>query len=165
MIDGISVESANSSFASTSAQQTLDKDAFTQLLVTQLQNQDPLSPSTNEELAAQLAQFSSLEQMELVNENIVGLARLEQGNALVDQITGDAGLVGQRVSYAGQNGQLVAGDVEYAKVQDGQILLGIDGVDVPLAQVAEVLGQVGDGDEITGDDDSSDENGGGADEQ
>ena len=73
--------------------------------------------------------------------------------------------MGQRVSYAGQNGQLVAGDVEYAKVQDGQILLGIDGVDVPLAQVAEVLGQVGDGDEITGDDDSSDENGGGADEQ
>ena len=165
MIDGISAESASSSFASTTAQQTLDKDAFTQLLVTQLQNQDPLSPSTNEELAAQLAQFSSIEQMELVNENIVGLARLEQGNALVDQITGAAGLVGQRVSYAGQNGQLVAGDVEYAKVQDGQILLGIDGVDVPLAQVAEVLGQVGDGDEITGDDDSGDENGGGTDEQ
>ena len=165
MIDGISVESANSSLASTTAQQTLDKDAFTQLLVTQLQNQDPLSPSTNEELAAQLAQFSSLEQMELVNENIVGLARLEQGNALVDQITGAAGLVGQRVSYADQNGQLVAGDVEYAKVQDGQILLGIDGVDVPLVQVAEILGQVGDGDEITGDDDSGSENGGRADEQ
>ena len=57
MIDGISAESASSSFASTTAQQTLDKDAFTQLLVTQLQNQDPLSPSSNEELAAQLAQF------------------------------------------------------------------------------------------------------------
>ncbi|MEC8495330.1 MAG: hypothetical protein VXZ39_10425, partial [Planctomycetota bacterium] len=99
------------------------------------------------------------------NENIVGLARLEQGNALVDQITGAAGLVGQRVSYADQNGQLVAGDVEYAKVQDGQILLGIDGVDVPLVQVAEILGQVGDGDEITGDDDSGGENGGPADEQ
>lgn len=165
MIDGISVESANSSFASTTAQQTLDKNAFTQLLVTQLQNQDPLSPSTNEELAAQLAQFSSLEQMELVNENLVGLAVLEQGNALVDQITGAAGLVGQRVSYAGQNGQLVAGDVEYAKVMDGQIFLGIDGADVPLVQVAEILGQVGDGDEITGDDDPGDENGGGTDEQ
>ncbi|MEE2939866.1 MAG: flagellar hook capping FlgD N-terminal domain-containing protein [Planctomycetota bacterium] len=165
MIDGISVESANSSLASMTAQQTLDKDAFTQLLVTQLQNQDPLSPSTNEELAAQLAQFSSLEQMELVNENIVGLARLEQGNALVDQITGAAGLVGQRVSYVDQSGQLVAGDVEYAKVQDGQIFLGIDGADVPLVQVTEILGQVGDGDEVTGDDDSGDEDGGGADEQ
>lgn len=160
MIDGISVESANSSFASATANQSLDKDAFTQLLVTQLQNQDPLSPQTNEELAAQLAQFSSLEQMELVNENLVGLARLEQGNALVDQITGASALVGQEVSYDSGNGQLTTGEVEYAKVQDGLVFLGIDGVDVPLAQVAEILGEVGDGDEITGDDDGSDDDSG-----
>ncbi|MEM8711227.1 MAG: flagellar hook capping FlgD N-terminal domain-containing protein [Planctomycetota bacterium] len=160
MIDGISIDSATTSLANAQSSQQLDKDAFTQLLVTQLQNQDPLSPQTNEELAAQLAQFSSLEQMELVNENLVGLARLEQGNALVDQITGASSLVGQEVAYQDpQTGQLIQGPVEYAKVQDGRVYLGIGGVDVPVEQVAEVLGEVGDGDEIIPDedDDGSDE--------
>lgn len=158
MIDGIGVESATRSLTNATSQQTLDKDAFTQLLVTQLQNQDPLSPSSNEELAAQLAQFSSLEQMELVNENLVGLARLQQGNALVDQITGASALVGQRVAYLDETtGELVPGEVEYAKVQDGQVYLGIDGIDVPLSRIAEILGEVGDGDEITGDQDGIDE--------
>ena len=149
MIDGIGVQDAALSLAGAQSEQTLDKDAFTQLLVTQLQNQDPLSPQTNEELAAQLAQFSSLEQMELVNENLVGLARLQQGNALVDQLTSASALVGQRVGYVDpETGEAVEGEVEYAKVQDGMVYLGSDGQDVPIVQVAEVLGDVGDGDEL-----------------
>ena len=51
-------------------QQQLDKDAFMQLLVTQLKNQDPLAPTDNQEFIAQLAQFSSLEEMQGVNEII-----------------------------------------------------------------------------------------------
>ena len=42
---------------------TLDKDDFLNLLVTQLRYQDPLNPSDNQQMAAQMAQFSSLEQM------------------------------------------------------------------------------------------------------
>ena len=151
MVDGIGIQDAQRSLAATTANQQLDKDAFTQLLVTQLQNQDPLSPQSNEELAAQLAQFSSLEQMELVNENLVGMARLQQGNALMDQLTGASGLVGQRVGYLDPvSGQMLQGSVDSARVQNGEIFLGIDGIDVPLARVAEVLGEVGDGDEIMG---------------
>ncbi len=157
MIQGIGVDAAQQSLANAQSSQQLDKNAFTQLLVTQLQNQDPMSPQTNEELAAQLAQFSSLEQMELVNENLVGLARLQQGNALVDQITGASALVGQNVSYAdATTGEMITGPVEYAKVQDGQVFLGIGGQDIPLEQVAEVLGEVGDGDEIIPDEDTGD---------
>mgnify|MGYP003297966215 CR=1 FL=1 len=43
---------------------TLDKDAFLQLLVTQMKYQDPLDPSDNSEYIAQLATFSQLEEMQ-----------------------------------------------------------------------------------------------------
>ena len=59
-----------------SAQSTTDvlgKDDFLQLLVTQLQNQDPLNPMDSTEFTAQLAQFSSLEQLYNVNDNLNGL--------------------------------------------------------------------------------------------
>jgi len=49
----------------------LDKDAFLKLLTTQLANQDPLNPIEDREFIAQLAQFSSLEQMQNLNKNLL----------------------------------------------------------------------------------------------
>lgn len=48
----------------------LGKDAFLQLLVTQMQNQNPLEPQDNGEFVAQLAQFSSLESMQSLNGSV-----------------------------------------------------------------------------------------------
>lgn len=48
----------------------LDKDAFFKLMLAQVKNQDPTNPMKNHEMAAQLAQFSSLEQMSNVNETL-----------------------------------------------------------------------------------------------
>lgn len=50
--------------------QAMGKDAFLKLLVTQLQNQDPLNPADSTEFTAQLAQFSSLEQLNNINTNL-----------------------------------------------------------------------------------------------
>lgn len=49
---------------------TLDKDAFMRLMLHQMQNQDPTNPLKSHEMAAQLAQFSSLEQMSNINETL-----------------------------------------------------------------------------------------------
>jgi len=49
---------------------TMGKDAFLSLLVTQLQYQDPLNPMDSTDFTAQLAQFSSLEQLNDVNDNL-----------------------------------------------------------------------------------------------
>ena len=45
----------------------LGKDSFLQILVAQMANQDPLSPTSDTEFIAQMAQFSSLEQMQNMN--------------------------------------------------------------------------------------------------
>jgi flagellar basal-body rod modification protein FlgD len=48
----------------------MGKDQFLQLLVAQLKHQDPLSPDDGKEMAAQLAQFSSVEQLVTVNDTL-----------------------------------------------------------------------------------------------
>jgi flagellar basal-body rod modification protein FlgD len=51
----------------------LGKDAFLSLLVTQLQHQDPLQPQADGEFLAQLAQFSSLEQLTTISDDTTAL--------------------------------------------------------------------------------------------
>src|SRR2546423_1546118 len=50
----------------------LGKDQFLKLLVAQLRYQDPLSPMQGDQMASQLAQFSSLEQLQQINTNLTG---------------------------------------------------------------------------------------------
>ncbi|MDD5307689.1 MAG: flagellar hook assembly protein FlgD [Deltaproteobacteria bacterium] len=57
----------------------LDKTAFLKLLVAQLRNQNPLEPMSNTEFVAQLAQFSSVEQLVSVNEGLNTLQMQQMG--------------------------------------------------------------------------------------
>jgi len=52
----------------------VNKEDFLLLLVAQLQNQDPMNPMDNEQFVAQLATFSSLEQLMSINEAVTKLA-------------------------------------------------------------------------------------------
>jgi flagellar basal-body rod modification protein FlgD len=56
--------------------QVLDKDDFLKLLITQLTNQDPTQPMEDREFIAQMAQFSALEQMINMSEEIAQVASL-----------------------------------------------------------------------------------------
>ena len=120
-----------------------DKNAFTKMLVAQLQNQDPMAPQDNQAMVAQLAQFSSLEQMQQLNQNILGLAVLQQTNAVMSQLTQSSALIGQNVMYVdpGTNEEH-AGAVTKVKILEGVATLEIGGKDVPLGNVTAILGQV-----------------------
>jgi len=67
-------DSLASAAGSATGKKALGKDAFLQLLVTQLKNQNPLEPQGNGEFVAQLAQFSSLEGITTLNDTVSGIA-------------------------------------------------------------------------------------------
>lgn len=149
---------AQSSSSAAAQQSSLDKDAFLKMLVTQMKNQDPMSPQDNQAFIAQLAQFSSLEQMQQLNQNILGLAVLQQTNALMSQLTQSSALIGQNVRYADPNDLTneLSGTVEKVKIKDGVATLEIDGHDVPLGNVTEILGSATDTSGSTSGDGGSD---------
>lgn len=60
-----------------------DKDQFLQLLVAQIKNQNPLSPADGVEFLTQLSQFTGVEQMISMKEEIAGL-RADLKAALID---------------------------------------------------------------------------------
>lgn len=60
-------------------QQTLTQNDFLQLLVSQMENQDPLNPQSDTDMAAQMAQFTSLQQ----SSNMSGSLSMLQANSLI----------------------------------------------------------------------------------
>lgn len=93
---------------STSTQGTLGKDDFLKLLVTQLRYQDPMNPMQGTEFAAQLAQFSSVEQLSNINTTLN--QSLDANHLLTQSITNslattmigkDVRATGDSVQYSG----------------------------------------------------------------
>ncbi|SDN60083.1 flagellar basal-body rod modification protein FlgD [Desulfonauticus submarinus] len=88
-----------SGYKATGEQKVLGKDDFLKLLVTQLEHQDPLNPMDDKEFIAQLAQFSSLEQMNNISE---GINKLVQSNN-TSQMLGAVGFIGKEVTAKGDS--------------------------------------------------------------
>lgn len=86
----------------------LGKEDFLKLLVTQLQNQDPLNPSDPTEFTAQLATFSSLEQLFTVNAN---LDKMAASSGDIERLSA-LGLIGKEVVSTSGAFRLGSGDVE-----------------------------------------------------
>ena len=79
---------------------TLGKDAFLQLLVTQMKYQDPLDPQDNGEYLAQLAQFSALEQMTNVADGLGEVSKLV-GNIDTSVLVGQlSNMIGKDVQWS-----------------------------------------------------------------
>jgi flagellar basal-body rod modification protein FlgD len=110
MITGLTpvATESTSSGANITGKQSLGKEDFLQLLVAQLQAQDPLDPQSAEDFSAQLAQFSALEQMTNVNTNLEQTRKFEQAinnSSLVN-------LIGKNVDSPGNQITLKAGDLK-----------------------------------------------------
>ncbi|AYN94989.1 flagellar hook assembly protein FlgD [Pseudomonas sp. LTJR-52] len=117
---GSSTSSTTSSDSSTSA---LGKDDFLKLLVTQLNNQNPLDPQDNSAFVAQLAQFSSVESLQNLNSTVSGLATNYQSSQALQA----SSLVGRSV-IAQTNSTLV----DTTKSMSGAVVMPATADDVKV---------------------------------
>lgn len=108
----------------------LGKDQFIQLLVTQLQNQDPLSPTEDKEFIGQMAQFSALEQMQSLNENF----NLMKGSSLIGKEV--KGILTDAMT---REQKMVEGLVTGVKISNGSVLAIVNGSELPVENVSEIF--------------------------
>ena len=86
---------------------------FLNLMVAQMQNQNPLDPMDNTQMTTQLAQISSLEQLEGLNGTFAKVLAAQQ-------LSQAAGLIGKQVTFLNDS-QPVQARVDSVQVQGGQV--------------------------------------------
>ncbi len=118
----------NTSNATKAVGGNLGKDEFLQLLVCQMKNQDPLNPEKDTQFIAQLAQFSSLEQMQNLNETAM--------NSQAFSMVGKSVVINTESS----NGNIteVSGVVDYITMKNGEAQLSVNGQLYPMSDLVEV---------------------------
>jgi flagellar basal-body rod modification protein FlgD len=115
-IQGINTDYGGSSIADTKTSsethtEDIGIDQFLTLFIAQVKNQDPLSPLDSAEFTAQLAQFTSVEQLYGMNENLTDIKE-----TLNDQ--------GGQQDLIGLIGKTVKADENTISVEDGEVLSG-----------------------------------------
>ena len=124
----------------------LGKDAFLQILITQLQNQDPTSPMDDKEFIAQMAQFSSLEQMQNMTKAIEDLLASQKQTQLMNYST----FVGKEVKWheltdkLDEKGNAISnegtGQIQELKFIDGEaVFLLEDGKKLKPGNISSIL--------------------------
>ena len=106
---------------------------YMKLLITQLQNQNPLEPMNNDQMASQLAQFSQLQQLESMNTNfadVLAISNLSYANSLIGKEISflafdEDGMQQQQTSIVEEVGR---DDKNQIILKAGDYVLGLDGI-------------------------------------
>lgn len=108
---------------------SMDKEAFLQLLVAQMKYQDPLQPTSNTEYISQYATFSELEQMQNMSANMT-LSRASEmvGKEVIVESTSDSGKT-----------TTVQGQVEAVTYQSNKAYISIDGTLYSVDDVVQIV--------------------------
>lgn len=123
---------SQSSAIATGAAKALDRDAFLKLLITELQNQDPMNPMQDKDFIAQLAQFSSLEQMQRLNDGFAGMGKNSAASRAFE-------MIGKKIDYADlETGETPSGTVSGVVFEDGWPKLEIGSARIEIDRVVRV---------------------------
>lgn len=131
MVSGVTSTNTTSLGLDTLKSTGLDKAAFLRLLVTELTYQNPMEPVDNKDFIAQLAQFSSLEEMQNMTMEFSKIAQASKWSYGVS-------LIGRNVLAAGKDGD-ISGQVVGVGIEDNEIVLKLDsGESVKSSVIKEV---------------------------
>ena len=117
---------------SAAATSGLGQDQFLQLLLAQVQNQNPLEPVKDTEFIAQLAQFNSLSNLQQLNASFDQILKLQS-------LTSGANLIGKTVSYSNSDGSSASGKVNQVTADGKSVFLQVGTARVGLDQVTTIL--------------------------
>lgn len=92
-VNGVSTYQSTDS--KSTASQGLGQDAFMKILIAQLRNQNPLEPMKDAEFIAQMAQFTSLEQLTSLNKTMTNYTEKMSGSSMADY----AEMIGKEISW------------------------------------------------------------------
>jgi flagellar basal-body rod modification protein FlgD len=110
---------------------------YLKLLVTQLQNQNPLEPIENTEFTAQLSQMSQLEQLENLNTSFASVLRVQQEALAAQQWGQAASLLGRQVTYTASEGAATGTVTQVSQTDDGLVLV-VGGKPVAIGDIQSV---------------------------
>jgi len=125
MSDTSTIQSAAGAATTTattaSAKNMIGKDEFLKMLIAQLKHQDPLNPMDGTAFTAQLAQFSSLEQLQNINTNLTSFTRQQQSLGNTQAVN----LIGREVLAKGDTIQAEGTPVELRYQLKGDAATGL----------------------------------------
>lgn len=115
---------------SVKARKELGKDDFLNLLIAQLKNQDPLNPMKDTEFIAQLANFSSLEQISNMNKNLEEFLQQQQYQNSVAAVS----MIGKEITSVDGEKGIVSG----INMEDSGVYLTVNGKKIAFTEIKEV---------------------------
>lgn len=121
----------------------LGKDDFFKILITELKYQDPLEPMKDKEFIAQMANFSTLEQMQNLNQGFSKLANDINDHMLWQQASGT---IGRQVAYLNpeydaddpDSMKVLAGVVSSILFKEGQPVFVVNGKQITGDNIVEI---------------------------
>jgi flagellar basal-body rod modification protein FlgD len=112
--------------------QSLSPNDFINFLVTELQNQDPLNPTSSDQMLSQLSQIGQLESSTQLQTDLSGM--VEQ-----NQVSSASSMIGKQVTGTDANNLPQQGNVTAVQVQNNTVNLTLDsGAIVPMANVTTI---------------------------
>jgi flagellar basal-body rod modification protein FlgD len=113
----------------------LKTEDFVKMMITQLQNQDPMEPAKNQDLLAQMSQIGQLQSATTLQESLKGIVTQ-------NQIGAAASMIGKGVEGLDDNDDPVAGVVTSVRVEKDQVNLELDnGTTLPLTRVTSIANE------------------------
>ena len=126
-------QTASQSSSSTNSFQSLTTQDFLNMMVAELQNQDPMNPTDSSEILQEVSQIDAIQ-------SNTQLTTTLQGVQLGQSIATASALIGMTVTGTDANGNAVSGTVSSASINNGAAELQIGSSSIPLGNVTGVQG-------------------------